>query len=79
VIDDELGRLEWIDLRGIAAGSTTAGTPVKSCKSTRAGANAISRSGSAFGFQRATASTSSDRTTRPSTRRSRFSRRIFIE
>ena len=52
VIDDELDRLQRIDSVGsppsrampsrIAARSTTAGTPVKSCSSTRAGANEIS-------------------------------------
>ncbi len=43
----------------MAARSTTAGTPVKSCRSTRAGVKAISRSGSAFGSQWARASMSS--------------------
>ena len=42
----------------IAARSTTAGTPVKSCSSTRAGANEISRLGSSVATQPATASTS---------------------
>ena len=42
----------------IAARSTTAGTPVRSCSSTRDGANEISSDGSAFASQRATASTS---------------------
>ena len=35
----------------IAARSTTAGTPVRSCRITRAGVNWISVSGSAFGSQ----------------------------
>jgi hypothetical protein len=43
----------------IAARSTTAGTPVKSWSSTRAGANEISRLGSSAATQLATASTSS--------------------
>ena len=43
----------------IAARSTTAGTPVKSCISTRAGWNGISIDGSAFASQLAIASTSS--------------------
>ena len=42
----------------IAARSTTHGTPVKSCSSTRAGANEISRDGSSVATQPATASTS---------------------
>ena len=41
------------------ARSTTTGTPVKSCRSTRAGVNAISRSSPAFGVQLARATTSS--------------------
>ena len=54
MVDDEIDRRERIDALGvaaelaiasrIAARSTTAGTPVKSCISTRAGRNAISRS-----------------------------------
>jgi hypothetical protein len=63
----------------MAARSTTAGTPVKSCISTRLGVKAISVSGSAFGFQRASASMSSRVTDRPFSVRSRFSRRIFSE
>ncbi len=54
VIDDELHRLQRVDAVGIAAEARdgvahgreiddTAGTPVKSCSSTRAGANEISR------------------------------------
>ena len=53
VVDDELDRLQRVDARRgrrpsratpsrMAARSTTAGTPVKSCSSTRAGVNAIS-------------------------------------
>ena len=42
----------------IAARSTTAGTPVRSCIRTRDGENEISFDGSAFASQRATASTS---------------------
>ena len=61
----------------IAARSTTAGTPVKSCRSTRAGMNAISLL--TPGSQRASASMSSAFTARPSSRRSMFSRRILSE
>jgi len=63
----------------IAARSTTAGTPVKSCRSTRAGMNAISRLGSAAGSQPASARMSASFTWRPSSLRSRFSSRIFSE
>ncbi len=64
----------------MAARSTTQGTPVKSCSTTRAGMKAISVSGSALGFQRATASMWSGPTVwPPSSCRSRFSSRIFIE
>ena len=62
----------------IAARSTTAGTPVKSCMSTRAGVKAISLLGSAFASQVARASTSS-RVTEPSSVRSRFSSRTLSE
>jgi len=89
VVDDQLGRLEGVDLRGspanflmasrMAAKSTTAGTPVKSCMSTRLGVKAISRLGSAFGCQWARASMSSDRTVLPSSVRSKFSNRILSE
>ena len=68
VVDDELGRDQRVDPRGvaaeiriasrIAARSTTAGTPVKSCSSTRAGENEISRLGSSVATHVATASTS---------------------
>ena len=61
----------------IAARSTTAGTPVKSCRRTRAGMNAISLL--TPGVQRASASMSSAVTARPSSRRSMFSNRIFNE
>jgi hypothetical protein len=63
----------------IAARSTTAGTPVKSCMSTRAGVKAISLDGSALASHVASASMSSAVTAPlPSVRR-RFSRRIFSE
>jgi hypothetical protein len=55
----------------IAARSTTAGTPVKSWSSTRAGEKEISRLGSSVATQVATASTSSS-----SPVRSTFSSRI---
>ncbi len=63
----------------MAARSTTAGTPVKSCNSTRAGRNAISRSGVAFGLYSRSASMSSRRTVRPSSLRNRFSSRMRSE
>ena len=63
----------------IAARSTIAGTPVKSCISTLAGENAISRSSAAAGSQRANASTSSAVTALPSSFRSRFSSSTFSE
>src|SRR3954463_279805 len=63
----------------IAARSTTAGTPVKSCISTRAGVYAISLEGSSFATHLATFSTSSAVTDSPSSKRSRFSSRILIE
>ena len=63
----------------IAARSTTAGTPVKSCRSTRAGANEISFWAWLFRSHFASASMSADFTNRPSSWRSRFSSRIFIE
>ncbi len=63
----------------IAARSTTAGTPVKSCISTRAGRNAISRSEDLVLSQAATAWMSSLVTVRPSSLRSRFSSSTFIE
>ena len=64
----------------IAARSTTQGTPVKSCSTTRAGMKAISVSGSFFASQVATASMCSLPTVMPpSSQRRRFSSRIFIE
>ena len=63
----------------IAARSTTAGTPVKSCMTTRAGVNAISLLGSSLAFQVASASMSCARIDSPSSLRSRFSSRIFSE
>ena len=64
----------------IAARSTTAGTPVKSCISTRAGRKAISRSDVPLVFsQAAMALMSSLVTVRPSSKRSRFSSSTFIE
>jgi hypothetical protein len=63
----------------IAARSTIAGTPVKSCISTRLGVNEISSLGAALWSQRATFSTSSAFTFSPSSVRSRFSSRILSE
>ncbi len=64
----------------MAARSTTAGTPVKSCISTRAGRNAISTSALPFSASQPTvASMSALRTERSSSKRSRFSSRTFIE
>ena len=63
----------------IAARSTTAGTPVKSCRMTRAGVKAISVSGSAFGSQSSSASMSLRVTFTPSSKRRRFSSRIRSE
>src|SRR3954469_14376170 len=61
----------------IAARSTTAGTPVKSCMTTRAGVKAISWLGSALASHRASASMSAASTAPlPSVRR-RFSSRIL--
>ena len=62
-----------------AARSTTHGTPVKSCRITRAGVNAISFDGSAFASQVASASMSSRRMPTPSSLRSRFSSSTFSE
>ena len=69
VVDHELGREQRVDLRRVAAEVAhrvahrgevdDAGTPVKSCSRTRAGVKEISRLGSAFATQAATASTSS--------------------
>ena len=69
----------------IAARSTTAGTPVRSCISTRAGVNAISLLGCALASQLASASTSAavtagDGPLEPlSSMRSRFSSSTFNE
>ena len=63
----------------MAARSTTAGTPVKSWSSTRAGMKGISRSGRAFGSQASSASMWARVTVRPSSRRSRFSSSTFKE
>ncbi len=63
----------------IAARSTIAGTPVKSCITTRAGVNAISWLGVAAASQLARASMSWARIASPSSLRSRFSSRIFNE
>src|SRR6476620_7485728 len=63
----------------IAARSTTAGTPVKSCRSTRAGVNAISFCVPEQTSHPASAWMSSGSTNRASSRRSGFSRRIFSE
>src|ERR1017187_166551 len=63
----------------MAARSTTHGTPVKSCSSTRAVRNAISLSTRSRTFQVAIASTSAAFTNAPSSFRRRFSRRIFRE
>ena len=57
----------------MAARSTTAGTPVKSCISTRAGRKAISCEGAACGSQATRASMSSLVTLTPSSWRRRFS------
>ncbi len=63
----------------IAARSTTAGTPVKSCITTRAGVNAISFDGWAVGSQPASASMSAAVTEPLPSVRNRFSSRIFSE
>ncbi len=64
----------------MAARSTTAGTPVKSCISTRARRKPISLSTlPRFTSQSLTATMSSRVTERPSSKRSRFSSRTFME
>ena len=63
----------------IAARSTTHGTPVKSCSSTRAGMNEISVWPIVFGSHDASARMSAAFTNALSSRRSRFSSRIFSE
>ena len=63
----------------MAARSTTAGTPVKSCISTRAGVKAISLAAVVVPSQLASASISGAHTLIPSSLRSRFSNSIFSE
>jgi hypothetical protein len=63
----------------IAARSTTAGTPVKSCIRTRAGRKAISRSERRVFSHSATPLMSSSVTVRPFSSRTRFSSKTFIE
>ena len=63
----------------MAARSTTAGTPVKSCITTRAGVKAISSDGSADASQRASFSMLSSVTATPSSLRRRFSSSTFRE
>ncbi len=87
VVDDQLGGNERVDLRRVAAQgaiasrmaarSTTAGTPVRSCRITRAGVNWISVSGCASGSQLARALMWSAVMLRPSSLRSRFSSSTF--
>ncbi len=61
----------------MVARSTTTGTPVKSCMTTRAGVNWISWLGSALGSQLPTAEMVSAVTLAPSSVRRRFSRRTL--
>ena len=63
----------------IAARSTIAGTPVKSCISTRAGWNGISSDGSRSASQEAMVSTSAAVTDSPSSSRSAFSSSTLSE
>jgi 3-hydroxyisobutyrate dehydrogenase-like beta-hydroxyacid dehydrogenase len=63
----------------MAARSTTQGTPVKSCMITRAGVKEISCEGAALASQPSSASMSARVTFTPSSKRSRFSSRIFSE
>jgi hypothetical protein len=63
----------------MAARSTTAGTPVKSCISTRAGRYWISRADARFLCQSESACTSVGVTVFPSSKRSMFSSRTFSE
>ena len=63
----------------MAARSTTAGMPVKSCIKTRAGRNGISRSEVLVLSHCATACRSCLVTLRPSSWRSKFSNSTFIE
>ena len=62
----------------MAARSTSAGMPVRSCISTRASMNGNVRSGCWFGRQLATAAMSASSTRYPSTLRSAFSSRMRI-
>ncbi len=62
-----------------AARSTTEGTPVKSCKITRAALYGISESGLPAGFQLAMVSTASLVISKPSAWRSAASSITFIE
>ena len=61
----------------MAARSTTHGTPVKSCITTRAGSSGTSRAVPELGAQAASAFTSSSLTNSPPALRSTFSMRIF--
>ena len=63
----------------IAARSTIAGTPVKSCISTRAGWNGISSEGRPCASHEAIVSTSASVTESPSSSRSTFSSRTLSE
>ena len=63
----------------IAARSTTHGTPVKSWRMTRAGVKAISCDGVVLGSHSSSASMSARVTLTPSSKRRRFSSRIFSE
>ena len=63
----------------IAARSASSGTPVKSCRTTRATTNGISSSRGAFACQPATSTTCSGVTFLPSQLRSTDSRTIRIE
>jgi hypothetical protein len=63
----------------IEARSTTAGTPVKSCRITRPGMNGSSTSRGAAAFQAARRFTSSSLTSSSSTLRSTDSSRTLIE
>ena len=61
----------------MAARSTTHGTPVKSCITTRAGSSGTSRARPELGDHAASARTSSSLTNSPPAFRSTFSVRIF--
>ena len=89
VVDDQLGGDERVDPRRVAAHLghrvahgrevDDAGTPVKSCMTTRAGVKAISLHGSAPASQVASASMSAASTEPLPSVRSRFSSRTFSE